>query len=176
VQLLPKRIFLLNKTLPLVVGDERLDEQIRRIGSQVHVFGHTHIDKDKVIDGVRYVQVHRLSSRAPRATHAQIGAASNTYTHTHATHATYTHTRYQYLTLQFNQNAFGHPAERNKVWHALKATYRPKLVLEVFFDGRSRSEDQRGSDREEEGEDEDEASEEPHEDESNKRKRKKKQK
>ncbi|ELR17623.1 Ser/Thr phosphatase, putative [Acanthamoeba castellanii str. Neff] len=128
-ELLPKRIFLLNKTLPLVVGDERLDEQIRRIGSQVHVFGHTHIDKDKVIDSVRYVQ-----------------------------------------------NAFGHPAERNKVWHALKATYRPKLVLEVFPDGRSRSEDQRGSDREEEGEDEDEASEEPHEDESNKRKRKKKQK
>jgi len=64
------------------------------------------------------------------------------------------------------------------VWHALKATYRPKLVLEVFPDGRSTSEDQGGSDREEEGEDEDEdeAPEEPHEDESNKRKRKKRQK
>jgi hypothetical protein len=59
------------------------------------------------------------------------------------------------------------------VWHALKATYRPKLVLEVFPDGRSTSEDQGGSDREEEGEDEDEAPEEPHKDESNKRKRKK---
>ena len=157
VQLLPKRIFLLNKTLPLVVGDERLDVQIRRIGSQVHVFGHTHIDKDKVIDGVRYVQVHIVYPLV---------------------RLSIPHARYQYLISPFNQNAFGHPAERNKVWHALKATYRPKLVLEVFPDGRSTSEGQRGSDREEEGEDEDEdeAPEEPHEDESNKRKRKKRQK
>jgi Icc-related predicted phosphoesterase len=57
VQLLPRRTFLHNKTLPLVVGHDRLDEQIRRIQSRVHVFGHTHIDKDKTIDGVRYVQV-----------------------------------------------------------------------------------------------------------------------
>ena len=170
MQLLPKRIFLLNKTLPLVVGDERLDEQIRRIGSQVHVFGHTHIDKDKVIDGVRYVQVHIISPLVRLARHTHKSGLPPTRTRVR--------TRYQSLIGLFNQNAFGHPAERNKVWHALKATYRPKLVLEVFPDGRSTSEDQGGSDREEEGEDEDEdeAPEEPHEDESNKRKRKKRQK
>ena len=33
-----------------------LDEQIRRLGSAVHVFGHSHINRDLRIDGVRYVQ------------------------------------------------------------------------------------------------------------------------
>ncbi|KAL6072797.1 Metallo-dependent protein [Balamuthia mandrillaris] len=55
-ELLPPRWLIRNKSLPLVVGDARLDQQIRRLGARVHVFGHTHIDKDVTIDGVRYVQ------------------------------------------------------------------------------------------------------------------------
>ncbi|KAL6049797.1 Metallo-dependent protein [Balamuthia mandrillaris] len=56
-ELLPPRWLIRNKSLPLVVGDARLDQQIRQLGARVHVFGHTHIDKDVTIDGVRYVQV-----------------------------------------------------------------------------------------------------------------------
>lgn len=43
-------------TLPFVVGCIDLEKQVRDLQSQCHVFGHTHIDWDKTIDGVRYVQ------------------------------------------------------------------------------------------------------------------------
>ena len=33
-----------------------LERQLRRLGSDVHVFGHTHINTDKTLNGVRYVQ------------------------------------------------------------------------------------------------------------------------
>ena len=39
-----------------MAGCTALDEQIRRLGSAVHVFGHSHINCDRVIDGVRYIQ------------------------------------------------------------------------------------------------------------------------
>ncbi len=38
-----------------VAGCSLLDEQIRRIGSQLHVYGHQHRNRDVCIDGVRYV-------------------------------------------------------------------------------------------------------------------------
>jgi Calcineurin-like phosphoesterase len=44
------------KGLPKVAGCAALDKQIRRLGSVLHVFGHSHINCDRVIDGVRYVQ------------------------------------------------------------------------------------------------------------------------
>eukprot|EP01118_Nematostelium_gracile_P014642 TRINITY_DN575_c0_g1_i1.p1 TRINITY_DN575_c0_g1~~TRINITY_DN575_c0_g1_i1.p1 ORF type:complete len:236 (+),score=41.43 TRINITY_DN575_c0_g1_i1:71-709(+) len=53
---LPKRERLFVKYLPKVCGTFRLDEQIREIGSKIHLFGHTHIEWDKTVDGVRYVQ------------------------------------------------------------------------------------------------------------------------
>jgi Icc-related predicted phosphoesterase len=54
--LLPGQDRLIFKGLPRVAGSTGLDEQIRALGSQIHVFGHSHINWDKVIDGVRYVQ------------------------------------------------------------------------------------------------------------------------
>ena len=54
--LLPPTARLRFKGLPLVAGCAALDEQIRRLGSAAHVFGHSHINCDRVIDGVRYVQ------------------------------------------------------------------------------------------------------------------------
>jgi len=51
------------KRLPEVSICEPLEEQIRRLGSVVHVFGHSHINCDVRLDGVRYVQ-HAL--RYPR--------------------------------------------------------------------------------------------------------------
>lgn len=44
------------KGLPKVAGCAALDQQIRSLKSGVHVFGHSHISCDRVIDGVRYIQ------------------------------------------------------------------------------------------------------------------------
>jgi Calcineurin-like phosphoesterase len=44
------------KGLPRVAGCAALDGQIRSLNSCVHVFGHSHIGCDRVIDGVRYIQ------------------------------------------------------------------------------------------------------------------------
>lgn len=54
--LLPAARFLRFRGLPLVAGSAGLDEQLRRVGARVHVFGHSHIDCDSVVQGVRYVQ------------------------------------------------------------------------------------------------------------------------
>ena len=53
--LLPPRESLRFKNLPKVSGCAGLEQQIRRLESVVHVFGHSHINTDRVIDGVRYV-------------------------------------------------------------------------------------------------------------------------
>ncbi|SRR6266498_37651 len=43
------------KGLPLVAGAPALDRQIRALNAVIHVFGHSHIDFDQEIEGVRYV-------------------------------------------------------------------------------------------------------------------------
>jgi predicted phosphodiesterase len=55
-ELLPPVHSLRFKGLPLVAGSMGIERQIRRIQPRVHVFGHTHIPADTVIEGVRYVQ------------------------------------------------------------------------------------------------------------------------
>lgn len=54
--LLPPTASLRFKGLPRVAGCLELDEQIRKLGSSIHVFGHTHINYDLTLNGVRYVQ------------------------------------------------------------------------------------------------------------------------
>jgi hypothetical protein len=54
--LLPETDLLRFKGLPQVAGCEQLETQIRELGSIAHVFGHSHINCDRVIDSVRYVQ------------------------------------------------------------------------------------------------------------------------
>jgi len=54
-ELLPNRMFI-KKSLPLVVGYDKLDDQLRKFGAIIHVCGHTHINVDTTIAGVRYVQ------------------------------------------------------------------------------------------------------------------------
>lgn len=39
-----------------VIGSAPLERQIRELGSDVHIFGHTHIPIDMTSEGVRYVQ------------------------------------------------------------------------------------------------------------------------
>ncbi len=38
-----------------VAGSTRLEARIRALGSVLHVFGHQHRNRDRVIDGSRYV-------------------------------------------------------------------------------------------------------------------------
>jgi len=54
-ELLPAIEKLSFKGLPLVAGAPALDRQIRALNAVIHVFGHSHIDFDRVIEGVRYV-------------------------------------------------------------------------------------------------------------------------
>jgi predicted phosphodiesterase len=55
-ELLPTVEKLSFKGLPLVAGALALDSQIRALNAVVHVFGHSHIDFDQVIEEIRYVQ------------------------------------------------------------------------------------------------------------------------
>ena len=48
------------KALPQVAGSARLEAQVRHLGSQIHIFGHSHILWDEEINGVRYLQ-HALA-------------------------------------------------------------------------------------------------------------------
>lgn len=66
-ELLPPVKYLRFRGLPLVAGSLGIEEQIRRIQPRVHVFGHTHIPEDRVMEGVRYVQ--NYFSRAGADTH-----------------------------------------------------------------------------------------------------------
>ena len=56
MELLPPVERLWFKALPKVAGSHLLEKQIRQLGSITHVFGHSHINWDKTIDGTRYVQ------------------------------------------------------------------------------------------------------------------------
>ena len=54
-ELLPPASKLSFKGLPLVAGSLTIDRQIRLLNSVLHVFGHSHINCDQEIEGVRYV-------------------------------------------------------------------------------------------------------------------------
>ena len=55
-ELIPSRKWLRFKGLPQVAGCVRLDNQIRAIRSTTHIFGHSHMNWDVTIEGVRYIQ------------------------------------------------------------------------------------------------------------------------
>lgn len=47
-------------------GSQTIEKQIRQIGSVMHVYGHQHRNRDRIIEGVRYVS-HCLGSKHERA-------------------------------------------------------------------------------------------------------------
>eukprot|EP00033_Pygsuia_biforma_P002731 GCRY01003015.1.p1 GENE.GCRY01003015.1~~GCRY01003015.1.p1 ORF type:complete len:324 (+),score=49.60 GCRY01003015.1:208-1179(+) len=53
--LLPDVSKLFFKALPLVSGTPVLEHQLRKLSSSLHIFGHSHINCDRQIEGVRYV-------------------------------------------------------------------------------------------------------------------------
>lgn len=56
LELIPPQRLLFFKSLPIVSGSAKIEEMVRAIDSKVHVFGHTHINIDLTIGGVRYLQ------------------------------------------------------------------------------------------------------------------------
>lgn len=57
----------LRPTLEMVVGDTELGQQIEQLDSEVHVYGHTHINDERTIGRIRYVQ-HSLGHPGERGT------------------------------------------------------------------------------------------------------------
>lgn len=45
------------KYYPKVIGSEKIDLQLRSLNSRIHLFGHTHMPWNQVIDSVHYVQM-----------------------------------------------------------------------------------------------------------------------
>ncbi len=56
IDLMPNQIPPRFKMLYPVLGTGELERQIRRLKPTVHVYGHSHINRDRAIDGIRYVK------------------------------------------------------------------------------------------------------------------------
>lgn len=55
IDLVPAYVPPRHRILDPVLGSARLDEQLRRFRPDMHVYGHSHINRDVRIDGVRYI-------------------------------------------------------------------------------------------------------------------------
>ena len=62
-ELLPEKRFLLHPNLARVVGSDLLGARVRALRPALHVFGHTHLVWDMVLDGTRFVQWPLASPR-----------------------------------------------------------------------------------------------------------------
>jgi len=55
-ELVPRMATLIRPTIPYVLGSPKLEECIREMQTQLHVSGHSHMDHDTTLQGVRYLQ------------------------------------------------------------------------------------------------------------------------
>jgi predicted phosphodiesterase len=55
IDLMPEFIPSANKLLYPILGSTRLERQLRRLNSSIHVYGHSHINRCVKIDGVSYI-------------------------------------------------------------------------------------------------------------------------
>jgi hypothetical protein len=55
IDLMPGFIPKARKTLYPVLGSERLELQLRRLHPSIHVYGHSHVNRNVEIDGVSYI-------------------------------------------------------------------------------------------------------------------------
>lgn len=55
-ELFPEKRFLVDSTLAKVSGSVALERQVRRLRPELHIFGHSHLTVDNVVEGQRYVQ------------------------------------------------------------------------------------------------------------------------
>lgn len=55
IDLMPSYISASNRMLYPVLGSGRIERQLRRLGSRMHVYGHSHVNRNVRRDGVEYV-------------------------------------------------------------------------------------------------------------------------
>lgn len=55
-ELSPEKRYLISPLLSKVIGSDLLESQIRRLQSDIHLFGHTHCPIDLTLGGIRYIQ------------------------------------------------------------------------------------------------------------------------
>ncbi|WP_018415193.1 metallophosphoesterase [Teredinibacter turnerae] len=55
IDLMPHYIPSRHRVVYPVLGSLRIDEQLRELGSSLHVYGHSHVNRDLRLNGVRYV-------------------------------------------------------------------------------------------------------------------------
>jgi predicted phosphodiesterase len=55
IDLIPAQVPSRHRLLDPVLGSSRLDRQLRELGSSIHVYGHSHINRRIDIDGVTYI-------------------------------------------------------------------------------------------------------------------------
>ena len=55
IDVMPDYIPKVHQQLYPVLGTIELEHQIRKLGSDIHVYGHSHVNRDVVIDDVRYI-------------------------------------------------------------------------------------------------------------------------
>jgi 3',5'-cyclic AMP phosphodiesterase CpdA len=55
IDVMPRGIPGSGRALYPVLGAARFDEQLRRLGSRLHVYGHSHVNRQVTIDGVSYI-------------------------------------------------------------------------------------------------------------------------
>ena len=55
IDLIPKRVPERFHFINPVLGSSKIEAQLRRLGSKLHVYGHSHIARDITLEGVRYV-------------------------------------------------------------------------------------------------------------------------
>ena len=55
IDLMPGYVPCVNRLLYPVLGSARLDRQLRRLGADTHVYGHSHINRNVTIGGVNYI-------------------------------------------------------------------------------------------------------------------------
>lgn len=55
LDLMPSQIPARKKMLFPVLGSWEIDKQIRQLGSKLHVYGHSHLNRHKTLDGVTYI-------------------------------------------------------------------------------------------------------------------------
>jgi hypothetical protein len=55
IDLMPDFIPCASRVLYPILGSSQLDPQLRRLNSHIHVYGHSHVNRNVKIDGVSYI-------------------------------------------------------------------------------------------------------------------------
>jgi Icc-related predicted phosphoesterase len=55
IDLVPSYVPTRHRVLDPVLGSVRIEQQLRRLQPDIHVYGHSHINRSLKIDGVRYI-------------------------------------------------------------------------------------------------------------------------